>query len=678
MAATRPGKIANPSNSEVGLYAGLAAIGIGIVAVLWLALHLAGGQTVPGNPIALLILTARGKVVWGVAATVWAIVLLALIAAPIVAGWRWWTTHRVPKARVDTAARHLGSGADIEGITEESVRDKAAKLKVVMPDPAVQPYCSPGTPIGVTVGGSVLNRSTGRTYASWEDVCLDIWGPRMGKSTSRIIPAICEAPGAVLATENKRGNLDHTRLLREFRDANGVATRQVWVFDPQQVANETAWFYWNPLSYIIADTDNPGGLRYPAVMSLGGADDHIDPDDDILADDPPTGKELVTLGNAPVPVVSSDPEERSASLAEQFAAGEGGDAARRDPYFDPEGEDLLANLLLASALAGEQIIEVYKRLARRERCKDAVQILTDHGYDSIAEGLAAKLRLAGKQQDGIFGTALKMARCLRTKRVAQWITTFDGDTRPQLDVHGLLTGGETLYCLSREGVGSVGPIIAALTVATCEAAEQIATASPGGRLPTPLLCALDEAANTVRWRRLPDLYSHYGSRGIHIMTVLQSWSQGVRVWGEDGMKQLMGAANVFVYGGNNKENGFLESLAKLCGDYDREVVSVTKTRDSHTTSRHISREPIFTASDLTAWPRGRALVFSAGNRPTIVKTVPWMDKPYSHLIEASLTEYGEATTRIGRVMSKAIGRGGTTPAQADATDTEPDDVDTAA
>jgi hypothetical protein len=38
---------------------------------------------------------------------------------------------------------------------------------------------------------------------------------------------------------------------------------------------------------------------------------------------------------------------------------------------------------------------------------------------------------------------------------------------------------------------------------------------------------LDEAANVCRWRDLPNLYSHYGSRGIVLMTILQSWSQGV-------------------------------------------------------------------------------------------------------------------------------------------------------
>ncbi|WP_225224449.1 TraM recognition domain-containing protein [Cellulomonas sp. JH27-2] len=57
----------------------------------------------------------------------------------------------------------------------------------------------------------------------------------------------------------------------------------------------------------------------------------------------------------------------------------------------------------------------------------------------------------------------------------------------------------------------------------------------GGRLDVPLLGVLDEAANVCRWSQLPNLYSHFGSRGIVLMTILQSWSQGVQVWRREGM-----------------------------------------------------------------------------------------------------------------------------------------------
>lgn len=51
------------------------------------------------------------------------------------------------------------------------------------------------------------------------------------------------------------------------------------------------------------------------------------------------------------------------------------------------------------------------------------------------------------------------------------------------------------------------------------------------RLAVPLDGVLDEAANICRWRQLPDLHSHHGSRGIPLLTLLQPLSQGAQVWG---------------------------------------------------------------------------------------------------------------------------------------------------
>lgn len=63
-------------------------------------------------------------------------------------------------------------------------------------------------------------------------------------------------------------------------------------------------------------------------------------------------------------------------------------------------------------------------------------------------------------------------------------------------------------------------MMTALTVAITETAEECSQAQPGGRLPVSMLLALDEAANICRWSELPNLYSHFGSRGIVPITTL--------------------------------------------------------------------------------------------------------------------------------------------------------------
>ena len=118
-------------------------------------------------------------------------------------------------------------------------------------------------------------------------------------------------------------------------------------------------------------------------------------------------------------------------------------------------------------------------------------------------------------------------------------------------------------------------------------------------------CALpisDEAANICRWRQLPDLYSHYGSRSIPLLTILQSWSQGAHVWGVTGMRKLWGASNVRVYGGGANEQEFLSDLERLIGEYNRLVASPSHQQaqggGSHSTSWQLTPTPILTVAEL--------------------------------------------------------------------------------
>ena len=592
MPATQAGKAKQPSNTSETILLGVALAVVVFVSVLvWAAMRLAG-TTDTTNPLTASLGVVVGREAWSSAATMW-LVLLVIAVAPAAGAGLWWRRRRGGQddtERVDSAQKHLGSGKAIKSLTEKATIAKATSLGVDKSD-----LLAPFTRWNGVGFGTTLDRKP--LYGSWEDMFLIIMGPRQGKSTSMIIPQICEAPGAVLATENKRGNLDHTRLVREFRDNDGRPTRQVWVFDPQDVANEPAWWYWDPLSYVVDET---------------------------------TAEELAQL----------------------FAAGGVSESDKKDPYFDPEGENLLATLILASALNGEPITAVYERLTNRRSCHESVRVLIEHDYPLIAAGLESVLGYADKQQDGIFGTAIKMARCLRIRQIRQWVSCAGpGDDRPTLDIAQYIRNKETLYCLSKEGVGSAGPLVAALTMAVTKTAEKIATASPGGRLPVPMLCALDEAANVVRWPDLPKLYSHFGSRGIIIMTILQSWSQGIGVWGERNMKLLESSSNVYVYGGNVREAEYLRNLVELAGEWEHTQVNVSRGSGqgggNSSVSRSRGKESIFHASQLAAWPLGRALVFSAGTPPVIVRTVPWFTKPSSDLIDQSFAEYSPGQLKVG-------------------------------
>ena len=167
-------------------------------------------------------------------------------------------------------------------------------------------------------------------------------------------------------------------------------------------------------------------------------------------------------------------------------------------------------------------------------------------YPQIAQNVDGIISAPDKQRGGVFGVARQMANCLTSSAVLKWVTPpEEGERREEFNARDFVRGRNTLFLLSKEGAGTAGPLVTALTVAVVEAAEELAVAL-GGRLCLPMVAMLDEAANVCRWRELPNLYSHYGSPGIVICTILQSWSQGVVVWGREGMRKLWSAANIKV------------------------------------------------------------------------------------------------------------------------------------
>ena len=230
-----------------------------------------------------------------------------------------------------------------------------------------------------------------------------------------------------------------------------------------------------------------------------------------------------------------------------------------------------------------------------------------------------------------------MAACLANTAIEPWVNpTPDGDARPRFDPREFVTASGTLYSLSKEGVGTAGPLVTALTAAMIEAAEELAARSPGGRLPIPLVGILDEAANVCRWTDLPDLYSHFGSRGIPILSLFQSYSQGVAVFGRDGMRKLWSASNIKLYAGGVSEPEFLAELADLIGTYDRETTTASLNRGIRSTSTSLKRDRILEVAELADLPRGRAILFSSGARAALLRTVPWYAGPHAAAINASL------------------------------------------
>jgi type IV secretory pathway TraG/TraD family ATPase VirD4 len=129
------------------------------------------------------------------------------------------------RTRVDKAAVHMCRGKDLDHLSTKGATATAVRLGVE-------------NSTGVRLGRSVAGKRP--PWASWEDMLILIAGPRTMKTTSYAVPAILDAPGTVIATSNKRDIVDVTRPIR-------AEAGDVWVVDPQSVAEEQPIWWWNPL-----------------------------------------------------------------------------------------------------------------------------------------------------------------------------------------------------------------------------------------------------------------------------------------------------------------------------------------------------------------------------------------------------------------------------------------------
>lgn len=529
---------------------------VGVWASVLLGEKIAGtGQHVPGNPAVALIDLAQGQVQWTTGATIVAVILLVVVGAlmGVIAGLI--GKRQSQRTRVDGVAKHLAGRADVNSLSAKAVtragRERGENIDV------------PGVYIGKEV-------STGQDlWGGWEDLHLDLWGPRQGKTSSRIIPMIRRAPGICISTSCKRDVIEATMPFRE-------SVGRVWVLDPQDKAiglDTTRWFF-DPLDFVRRDQWWDGNAE---------------------------------------------------ELAEIFNAASSRGEAGSDPnaYFYSQAVDLLASLFLAAAMKNRPITDVYGWVSNLED-STPVEILSGSQWGPQAADLASKYQAEPRTRSNVFSAAKNMISCLGRRQIVRWLTPQAGAERfdPVKFAH---SDADTLYLVSDEENPIGRPVTSILTVSVFKALVDRADQCPGSRLPVPVTAALDEIANIVRWPRLPDYYSTFGSRGIICDTVLQSYAQGVEVWGEQGMKKLWSAAAIVVIGPGHKDYRFLDELAHLIGTHTERQRSISQgsgERGRSVSTQTVEKQTI-TAAELAALPFGRMVVLATGRRPMLARMIRW-------------------------------------------------------
>ena len=530
-----------------------------------------------GHPFQIFALLYLVSGQWSLTAGQWALAVAVLVVLAVVCGvGAWliaskavpWATGAKARTRVDVYAPAMGHGEAVEKVTRQRAEAMASRL---IEADHWRKGMSPGYPLGLNI---VDNTSM---YTSWEDMAIVLAGPRSGKSLCYAIPAVLSAPGPCLATSNKGDILDVTRPVRMHDHPDG----RIWVFDPERIAEpnrkHTTWV-WNLIDSIhtIADAKRIADCwRYASGQPSTGGDD----------------------------------------------------------FFPGTAAQQLADYLFAAHLGGKTVADVF-RWASSERNTEPVTILTKHeGYGEIAARVSSVIALTPETRSGVFGSLQTMVAFLADPDVIEWVLPREGDGTPEgRDVFDPLafatSEGDTLYLLSAQGRPSTA-LTASLTAVVAFTAFQYAQSEctdNNRRLPRPMCCVLDEAANICRWPELADVYSYFGSAGIPIMTIWQNPDQGKAAFGETNFGSLFNNANILVYLGGIKDAKWLGEISSLVGQ--REIVRGSLNIDGQgrrSVNNSIQKENILDVSDLAEWPVGRALVLASQCRAQIDRTMPWTE-----------------------------------------------------
>ena len=197
---------------------------------------------------------------------------------------------------------------------------------------------------------------------------------------------------------------------------------------------------------------------------------------------------------------------------------------------------------------------------------------------------------------------------------------------PGLDLESFVRQANTIYLVaSGQGQQSpLAPLYAALTSEVHHVAGLAGSWSPGGRLPRPLLFALDEVTQICPVP-LDQWMADSGGKGIQVIAVAHGVAQLRARWGHNGAQVIKDTCGAYIVLPGIKDEDTLQALSALCG---------TVTMAEHGADHH-SQQPIMTPAMIRGLPDKRALVIRGARSPVICRIRQvWDDKRFKQAARA--------------------------------------------
>jgi type IV secretory pathway TraG/TraD family ATPase VirD4 len=273
------------------------------------------------------------------------------------------------------------------------------------------------------------------------------------------------------------------------------------------------------------------------------------------------------------------------------------------------GHAVLAPAFFAFGLAGLPLRLLLDEL-RSGASAMVEKILSASGAPHAGEALRMFAEVSHtdeRHRSDAYATALASLRSYRGDR----LVALDHPT-PWSPAAFLQSKGTVfIVCPADDAISSAPTVTGWLT--RLLATITVEAAANNGALPTPLLLALDEAANISPLSRLDAIASEKFSVGLRLVVSLQSMSQARQRWGEDGAKNLWDnlRTRCILNGVNDRDT--LAMLETLGGDVWR------RTPDG---DGQYQKVPVLPAHDIAHLGKHEVLVFEpTGTRR--MKSASW-------------------------------------------------------
>jgi len=259
----------------------------------------------------------------------------------------------------------------------------------------------------------------------------------------------------------------------------------------------------------------------------------------------------------------------------------------------------MAALLHAAALLREDMSAVWRwSQLLGDPIRDA---LVCPGASPELLAAAAEIQREGKSADSI---RMTMARSLAWVGVPALRRTVSGKGLRPFSAAQWIRDNGTLYVINSGDLSAAAPLFRAVVEKVHRDCVLAGSLSPFGRIPNPVLFALDEVTQTAAVPLADWLATSAGS-GIQVCYIVHTPAQLRVRYGKDTADAIWALSGTKIVLGGNTDAQMAEEISKLCGNYGGAMA-----------------DPVVPMAYIRQLPESRALVLAMNRSPLAVKVRP--------------------------------------------------------